>query len=191
MTTAMIRKLFANLIVFTCAAIPVASQTLQAVFPGRLAVLSSPDGALEVLNVDQSSDGPGPPHALYLIRKRTREKMLLQHYSRHVTVGWAPGSDRLFVNDAEGSDSTNCVVYRVAAPATRLDAGQVLRSNRSSRGFFRNDHVYVEGVRFEGRDSILVAVHGYGPSSPAGFRGCYVVSLASTRVRRTACSKAR
>ncbi|WP_440223836.1 hypothetical protein ACQQ2N_01160 [Dokdonella sp. MW10] len=82
-------------------------------FPGREEPDFNPErtAALAVVSRDDVEEG-GYAHTLLLrdVARGTDAEILA--FARHISVGWHPDGALFFVNDHEGSDTTNCRVGR-------------------------------------------------------------------------------
>ena len=144
------------------------------VFP-KASELVSPDGRFAVRSVDSqgfASDIAGTFRALWLFERVTGRSRKLCDYLGVASVAWS-SNDWLVVTQYVGKRTSRALVFSATAAAdplmldkitlTRLVPAELRPSLRE------NAHVFVEASRVE-RDTLYLAVWGYGQHDANGFR---------------------
>jgi hypothetical protein len=100
-------------------------------------------------------------HRLLLQDRRAGTSRELHRFGRWATIVWSPDGRRIAVTDGVGSDSSETWLYDVASGAEPTNVG-VLALAKVGRGTDGMHHLYVDVVRWQGNDGLVLRVHGHG-----------------------------
>lgn len=142
-------------------------------FPDQQELLS-PDGRYVVRSEDPPrlpSEITGTFHTLYVEERATGRRRKLYDYVRRAAVAWA-SPEEILVTDYVANRTARILVFSLGdpEPIAVIDRGQLARQLPStfSERLRKNDHVYLEVSRLEGR-IVVLRVWGYGALDPGGF----------------------
>jgi hypothetical protein len=151
------------------------------VFP-KASELVSPDGRFAVRNVDSAgsaTDFVGTFHSLWLFELGTGRSRKLCDYLGVASAAWS-NNDFLVVTQYVGKRTSRALVFSPTSTddPVMLDKTALIRlvPPELRPALRENDHVFIEGSRVE-QDSLHLAVWGYGPHDPNGFRHTCEYSL--------------
>jgi hypothetical protein len=170
------------IIAFLCLSFAAAHGGRLTKFPGRTAMITSPDGKYELINKDSTGEKEvlslGGNHALYLRNSRTGEEKKIYSYDRHVEVLWSPKGTRLLINDYRGSDYSVPVILSLNGNENPVDIQEQLNKEmKNNRSIFGNHHVYVIGTDWMGENKLKIEIYGYGDVDPNGFTLWYEYTI--------------
>jgi hypothetical protein len=189
-TTALIRQiircqslaLFSEILalgLILCVVTPPEVEAQRVSFPGVKSETKSPDGRYTIRNTDDPKQEPA--HTLTVVDGTTGLKTRFYSYGRHVEVLWSPTSTALLVNDYEGSDTAQPVLFVSPWTNAPINLREKLIDFLRSRGDLRiieeNDHVYFTARRWLNGSELLCEIRGYGGANAKGFSKRYIYAL--------------
>lgn len=149
------------------------------------AIAKSYDGRYLIEHRDSAINNPVDEggldyqHKLFLIdAHKNYDAKSVYEYSRSVDVSWAPKSYSFFVNDHVGSDSADCVIFRLDQEIKKTsiydELNKLIPKNKT---IFKqaedpqhfNHHVYITCNKWLEDNKLLVRIYGYGDIDPDGF----------------------
>jgi hypothetical protein len=158
---------------------PVAEVT----FPGHDRA-ADPTGRFEVVYRELPLDSENGPHELSLRNVRNGELTQLLVFGRHASVLWAPDGSALSITDYGGSNFSDISVFLTSGNPVPIDIGvEMSRSFGSVPEREKNDHVYLEAVRWQNARTLRFRLRGYGDHDPGGFERFFDYQLKG-QVRR-------
>jgi hypothetical protein len=135
---------------------------------------TSPNGRYAVINVD--SDLEPYYHAVFLEDRKLKTRRQILKYERHAEVLWNPDGKSFSFSDFAGSDSAVCSIVRVNEKAAAIPVLDNLlkRPSAAEREHIqRNDHLYIEGVRWIDAKTLLVKIWGHDSDRRKAFERFY------------------
>lgn len=99
----------------------------------------------------------------------THQRMLVHEYERSLDVSWAPDSRLFFVNDAYGSNGTECHIYEPSTLKAIDVADIVTARDPKATAYIGAGHSYVWAKRWITSRELLVVLSGHFDDPP--FRG--------------------
>jgi len=103
---------------------------------------------------------------LWLEGGTTHRRMLVHEYARSLDVSWAPDSRYFFVNDAYGSNGTECHVYE-SSTLKAMDVADVVEAgDPEATMYIGAGHSYLEAKRWITSQELLVQLSGHFDDPP-------------------------
>lgn len=125
--------------------------------PGQI-TLDSPDKTHSLsVKKDEAAGGE-----IILKDFRSGEEREVYEYPRSISAIWSPNSALFLLNDAGGSDYSDCLVY-ILNDKTLIDLQDILKANKSLKGF--SDDIpgksYLEAKRWISNKRIELTLDGW------------------------------
>jgi hypothetical protein len=155
------------------------SKSRFAEFPFGETTSISPDGSFTLQTEGCKHNPINCDRRVWVQNNRTHERKLLIELQRTGLIGWAPLGSAFFLNDDFGSNESSAYLY-FPAENRNFDIGTLLDQKfPQDLRFEENSHHYVDGIRWVGKDAILVKRHGHFDQYVSGgneFAICYLVN---------------
>jgi hypothetical protein len=138
-------------------------------YPGD-APLSSASRRFTVANEDRTeASKAGNRHALYVVERKSGNRLPLLEYPRQVTVAWAPDREALAVTNHVGSTQTTLSFFVLEGGSFRkVDVAEALFASfpnlRGELAPYLHVHLELVGWRRDGVECRLRASAGTGPN---------------------------
>ncbi len=129
-------------------------------FPSSRVRLSSPDRKHVLVNRDDVA--MSPPHSLMLLNVSTGQSWSLHAYLRHIKVCWSPDSKAIAITDYLGSNLADTYLFLLSKPHDKLDLLEQLRRQFPGYNGLPITHLYLELLRWEGPQTVLLSASIYG-----------------------------
>lgn len=108
---------------------------------------------------------------------RTGARRVVKQYERSVGIGWAPDSQRFFVNDAFASNGTEAYVYDVLT-LKEISLNDVLvAADPSATQYLEAGHAYLEVTRWVNSHVVVASLWGHFDEKQRGFELKYRIDL--------------
>ena len=125
-------------------------------FPGEITAAPNPTHSHAVTWRE-----PHDFHRLLLEDRRSGSSRELHRFGRWAKVLWSPDARRVAVTDGVGSDSSETWLYEVASSAEPTNMGMLALAEIGPAADGLH-HLYVDIVRWQGNDRLVLRVHGHG-----------------------------
>jgi hypothetical protein len=130
-------------------------------FPGAVQECKCPGDGRTILYQADKDDGP----ALYLAGQDGSPESRVYELTRWAETYWSPSCDLLMIADGVGSNVTETSIFEITADGRLKKKYDLMvefrKLSKDELKEFIGDHFYFEGVKWLGKDKVLIRVSGH------------------------------